>query len=199
MPGAGSPIDRAPLVLASASPRRRWLLAKLGLAFTVEAADVDERAHDGEAPAAFAARMAQEKAAAVHRRTARAWILAADTVVALAAATLGKPRDADDARAMLARLAGRTHVVHTAVALLRPEDGALAEAFVVATDVRFRPLSAREVDEYVATDEPLDKAGAYAIQGEGAHLVDTVHGSYTNVIGLPLAEVAACLAKWRIA
>src|SRR6185312_10299835 len=103
--------------------------------------------------------------------------------------------DAADAIAMLLALAGRTHTVYTAVALTRP-DGALAEALLVDTEVTFRPLVPHEVEAYVASGEPFGKAGAYAIQGEGAHLVDRIHGSYTNVIGLPLAEVASCLAKW---
>ena len=194
---AGSVTERSQVVLASASPRRRWLLAKLGVPFTVQAVDLDERPHGGEAPAPFAERMAREKATAATARAVGSWVLAADTVVALDARALGKPRDAADAIAMLLALAGRIHTVYTAVALARP-DGALAEALLVDTEVTFRPLVAREVEAYVASGEPFGKAGAYAIQGEGAHLVDRVHGSYTNVIGLPLAEVASCLAKWQI-
>jgi septum formation protein len=195
---AGSATERSPLVLASASPRRSWLLAKLGIPFTVRAVAVAEQPHTGEAPAPFAERMAREKAAAAAARAAGSWVLAADTVVAVDARALGKPRDAADATAMLLALAGRAHTVYTAVALVRP-DGTLAESLLVGTEVAFRPLAPREVEAYVATGEPFDKAGAYAIQGEGAHLVDRIHGSYTNVIGLPLAEVASCLAKWQIA
>jgi septum formation protein len=188
---------RAPLVLASTSPRRRWLLEKLGREFDVVGPDVAEVARAAESPAEFALRMAEEKAAEVTVRRPEAWVLAADTVVALDATALGKPRDAGDAVTMLTTLAGRPHTVFTGVALLRP-GGAAAERTVVATCVVFRPLTAAEIDAYIATGEPFDRAGAYAIQGEGAHLVDRVEGSYTNVIGLPLPEVAAWLRRWRI-
>ena len=186
-----------PLVLASTSPRRRWLLEKLGRAFTIVAPGVDEVAHDGELPADFAQRMADEKAADVARRHDDAWIVAADTVVALDAVTLGKPKDAVEAVAMLRALAGRAHTVFTGVALLRP-GGAVAECAVFATPVVFRSLTREEIAAYVATGEPFDRAGSYAIQGEGAHLVARVDGSYTNVIGLPLPEVADWLRRWRI-
>lgn len=187
----------APLVLASASPRRRWLLAKLGSAFDVDVPDIPEIPRPGEAPDTFAERMAAEKAAAVGARRRDAWVLAADTVVALDGTALGKPKDAVEAVAMLRTLAGRAHVVHTGVALLGPGVDA-RERVVVSTPVVFRSLTDAEVDAYVATGEPFDRAGAYAIQGEGAHLVDRVEGSYTNVIGLPLPEVAVWLRRWRI-
>ena len=185
------------LVLASTSPRRRWLLAKLGRDFDVVAPEIAEVARAGEPPDRFAQRMADEKAADVAGRRAGAWIVAADTVVALTRQTLGKPSDADEAAAMLTALAGRTHTVFTGVTLLRP-DGAAAERAVIGTPVVFRALSAEEIAAYIATGEPFDRAGAYAIQGEGAHLVDRVEGSYTNVIGLPLPEVAAWFRRWRI-
>lgn len=186
-----------PLVLASTSPRRRWLLEKLGRVFDVVAPDVAEIARAGEAPDAFAQRMAEEKAADVAARRADAWIVAADTVVALEFQALGKPADAADATRMLRALAGRAHTVFTGVALLRP-GGDRAEHMVIATPVVFRTLSDAEISAYLATDEPFDRAGAYAIQGEGAHLIDRVEGSYTNVIGLPLPELAAWLRRWRI-
>lgn len=186
-----------PLVLASTSPRRRWLLEKLGRPFDVIGPDVDEVAHAGEVPDAFALRMAEEKAGEVAARRSDAWILAADTVVALDARALGKPRDAADAVAMLTALAGRAHTVFTGVALLRP-GGASAEHAVFATPVHFRTLTRAEIDAYLATGEPFDRAGAYAIQGEGAHLVDRVEGSYTNVIGLPLPDVATWLRRWNV-
>ena len=186
-----------PLVLASTSPRRRWLLEKLGRPFDLAAPDVAEVALSGEAPDAFAARMAAEKAAEVAARRTEAWILAADTVVALDSRALGKPADADDAARMLRTLAGRMHTVFTGVALLRP-GGTVVDQMVVATPVAFRDLSDAEIAAYLATGEPFDRAGAYAIQGEGAHLVDRVEGSYTNVIGLPLPEVAAALRRWRV-
>ena len=186
-----------PLVLASASPRRRWLLEKLAVPFEVLGVDLEERVREGEAPDAFAQRMADEKAATAHAQRPRSWILAADTVVAVDGLALGKPRDADEATAMLARLSGRPHTVHTGVVLLRPEGDAAARA-AVATRVTFRTLEPPEIASYIATGEPFDRAGAYAIQGEGAHLIDRVQGSYTNVIGLPLPEVAAWLRAWRL-
>ena len=186
-----------PLVLASTSPRRRWLLEKLGRAFDVLPPEVAELARTGEAPGAFAQRMAEEKAADVAARRADAWILAADTVVALDSEALGKPANAPDAARMLRALAGRAHTVFTGVALLMP-GGDRAECMVIATPVVFRPLADAEIRAYLATGEPFDRAGAYAIQGEGAHLIDRVEGSYTNVIGLPLPEVAAWLRRWRI-
>jgi nucleoside triphosphate pyrophosphatase len=192
-----SPSALPPLVLASASPRRRWLLEKLGRPFDVDVPDIVEIVRTGERPEAFAQRMADEKAAAVALRRRHAWILAADTVVTLEASALGKPKDGAEAVAMLTALAGRAHVVFTGVALVRP-NGATAERMVIGTPVAFRALNRAEIDAYIATGEPFDRAGAYAIQGEGAHLVDRVEGSYTNVIGLPLPEVAAWLRRWRM-
>jgi septum formation protein len=186
-----------PLVLASASPRRRWLLEKLGRSFDVDVPDIDEVARPDERPDAFAQRMADEKAAAVARRHPDAWVLAADTIVTLDATALGKPRDAGEAVAMLSALAGRAHVVFTGVALLQP-GGTPADRMVLGTPVVFRTLTPTEIDAYLATGEPFDRAGSYAIQGEGAHLIDRVDGSYTNVIGLPLPEVAEWLRRWRL-
>jgi septum formation protein len=184
------------LILASASPRRRHLLAALGVAFTVLPVDVDERPRAGEEPAAFARRMADEKAR-VALRVRAGWVLGADTIVELDGCIFGKPLDSTDASAMLARLSGRAHVVRTAVTFLAP-NGDTAERTLVTTEVSFRPLDTAAIAAYVATREPLDKAGAYAIQGEGAHLVDRIVGSYTNVIGLPLPEVATWLRTHRL-
>jgi nucleoside triphosphate pyrophosphatase len=191
---SGLSTERPPLVLASASPRRRWLLENLGVAFEVFAVDVDERPRAGEAPAAFARRMAEEKAAGARIERPHTWVLAADTVVALGDEPFGKPGDAAEAVSMLERLSGRRHVVYTGVTLLAP-DGAVAVTEVIATQVTFRSLSPADVRRYVATGEPFDRAGAYAIQGEGAHLVARVDGSYTNVIGLPVPEVAEWLRE----
>jgi len=170
-------------VLASASPRRRELLAGLGLAFTVRAAEVDESPLPGEDPAACVRRLAAAKAAA--RAEAGELVLAADTVVVLDGRMLGKPRDAADARRMLASIAGREHAVLTGVTL-HEVAGGRRETVVETSRVRMAPLEPREIDWYVATGEPLDKAGAYAVQGLGALLVEEVHGNYTNVVGLPL-------------
>lgn len=183
-----------PLILGSASPRRAALLRELGVAFVVHASDIPEEPADGETAAAFARRAACEKGAAVACDRCHAWVLAADTIVVVDGAILGKPRDAAEAGRMLGRLSGRAHEVLTAVALVAP-GGALTEAFVVATRVEFRPLDAAEIDAYVATGEPLDKAGAYALQGGAAAFVAAVHGSASNVIGLPLDEVRALLAR----
>ncbi|NMO20196.1 septum formation inhibitor Maf [Pyxidicoccus fallax] len=183
--------DQTSLILASASPRRRELLSQLGLAFTVSAADIDETPHAKEAAEAYVLRLAREKARAVAARHPGAWVLAADTTVALESELLGKPRDAEEAKAMLSRLSGRTHAVHTGVALAGRHD----EALVVRTRVTFRALSQEEIAWYAGTGEPLDKAGAYAVQGRGGFLVAAVDGSPTNVIGLPLGETLALLAR----
>ncbi len=174
------------LVLASASPRRRELLAQIGVPCRVQPAAIDETPQAGEAPADYVLRMAEEKAAAVAATLPPAVpVLAADTTVVIEEDVLGKPADAMDALAMLARLSGRTHEVMTAVCLSL--DGAL-QSECVTTEVTFVSLDRETCEAYLATDEPWDKAGAYAIQGRGAVLVKRIHGSYSNVVGLPLAE-----------
>ncbi|HNU83150.1 MAG: septum formation inhibitor Maf [Acidobacteria bacterium] len=181
------------LVLASASPRRRALLGALGLDFTLRPVAVDESLRPGEEPAAYVRRLAREKAAAAARDGEL--VLAADTVVALAGEIFGKPASAEEARSMLARLSGRAHEVYTGVAL-RLTGPAAKEAIAVArTTVHFAPLGAAEIDWYLASGEPFDKAGAYAIQGLGALLVDAIEGNYTNVVGLPLATVRQLFAE----
>jgi len=199
---------RAPdIILASQSPRRRALLRRLGVRFRVLAPGHDEQLRPGEAPAAYARRNARAKARsalarvpAARRRAGRPLlILAADTIVVLGRRVLEKPRDAAHARAMLRALSGRRHEVLTGLCLLavRPPRAPAVRTRVVRTAVWFRALRPAEVDAYVATGEPLDKAGAYAIQGGAAPMVRALRGSYTNVIGLPLAEVAALLANRR--
>ncbi|NVI97883.1 septum formation inhibitor Maf [Myxococcus sp. AM009] len=183
--------DQTLLVLASASPRRRELLSQLDLRFTVLAADIDETPRAGEAAEAYVGRLAREKARVVASRHPGAWVLAADTTVALGAELLGKPRDAEEAQAMLTRLSGRTHDVYTGVALA----GRHEETLVVRTRVTFRALSAGELSWYAHSGEPLDKAGAYAIQGRGGFLVASVEGSTSNVVGLPLGETVALLER----
>lgn len=183
-------MGEVPLVLASASPRRRELLALLGLTFEVAAADIDESWRNGEAPAAHAERLAREKAAAVARPQAA--VVAADTIVVIDGAILGKPRDAADAAAMLRALSGRGHTVHTAVAVAyRGREASLVES----TQVWFRPLDERTIAEYVATGEPLDKAGAYGIQGYGAVLVERIAGDYFTVMGLGLGRMVELLRE----
>jgi len=182
------------LVLGSASPRRAALLRTLGVGFEIVASDLPEAAAAGESADAFARRVAREKGAAVARAVPGAWVLSADTIVVVDGAILGKPLDDGDARAMLQRLSGRTHEVVTAVALTAP-GGALAAELLVRSAVAFRRLTPAEIDAYVATGEPADKAGAYAIQGGAAGFVRRVSGSYTNVVGLPIDEVREVLAR----
>jgi septum formation protein len=179
------------LVLASASPRRRDLLSQLGLRFTVAAADLVETPLAGEAADTYVLRLARAKAQAVAARFPDVWVLAADTTVALGTELLGKPGGPAEAKEMLTLLSGQTHAVYTGVAIA----GRAQEATVVRTAVAFRTLSAGEIDWYVATGEPLDKAGAYAMQGRGAFLVAAVEGSPTNVIGLPLGETLGLLTR----
>lgn len=176
------------LVLASASPRRRELLRAAGVEFVVRPADVDETRLPGEAPRAYALRVAREKALAVDAPL----VLAADTVVSLGDVVFGKPADAAEARAALAALSGVEHRVLTAVVL---RQGARVHACTCVTRVRFRLLQPADLDAYIATGEPFDKAGGYGIQGQGGTLVDRLSGSYTNVIGLPLKETLTLLAK----
>ena len=182
------------LILGSASPRRVALLGELGVAFTVYASDIAEVPAAGESAESFAMRAAREKGAAVATARPGAWVLAADTVVVVDGAILGKPADAAEARAMLRRLSGRAHEVLTAVALIAP-DGVLAEQVLGRSGVQFRSLAEAEIAAYVASGEPADKAGAYAIQGGAAGFVQRVVGSMTNIIGLPLDEVGAMLAR----
>jgi septum formation protein len=185
-----------PLVLASTSPRRRRLLRQLGVAFSVRAPKTDERPLPGESPRAHVRRLALEKARAVARALPAGcgarWVLGADTVIALDGGILGKPRGARDAARMLARLAGRSHEVLTGVALV-PVGGGRARVAVVRSRVAMKPFDAGAVRRYVATGEPLDKAGAYAVQGRGRRLVASVSGSLTNVVGLPLERLAVLL------
>jgi septum formation protein len=184
-------------VLASGSPRRRELLARAGLRFEVVAADVDERARPGESPAAMAERLARAKALAVAQRlgaSPKRIVLGADTIVVLGREVLGKPIDADDAVRLLGLLVGRTHRVLTAVAV-RATDRPEVRARVVESRVAMRAATLDEIRRYVASGEPLDKAGAYAAQGEGRRFIERIEGSETNVIGLPLEETLALLAE----
>jgi septum formation protein len=182
------------LVLASASPRRRELLGWLGVPFEADVADVDERPHPGEPPAALVERLALDKAQAVAARRADTWILAADTTVEIDGDLLGKPLDRREALAMLGRLAGREHRVWTGFALIAP-GGAVHASRVVTSRVRFRSVPPEALAQYAASGEPDDKAGSYAVQGRGAALIEAIDGSFTNVIGLPLAEVERALAE----
>jgi septum formation protein len=154
--------------------------------------DVDERSLPGEHPAAYARRVATAKARAAHASSPGSWVLAADTIVEVDGCMLGKPAGIDSARAMLWRLSGRTHRVLTGVALLTPR-GALDLDDVVTSQVRFRRLRHPEIEAYLATGEPFDKAGAYAVQGLGGRFVEAVEGSFSSVVGLPVELVSAAL------
>jgi septum formation protein len=184
-----------PLLLASASPRRRELLMRAGVAFEAQPADIDESLRTGESPEQHALRLAREKALRVARRHAAAparWVLGADTIVVLEDRIYGKPSGVDEAVRMLGELQGRTHRVVTAVAVARSDAAALRERCVESL-VTLRPLEESEIRAYVESGEPLDKAGAYALQGSGGRFVLRVEGSRSNVIGLPLDETLALL------
>ena len=183
----------APIVLASSSPRRKQLLEMLRIPFRVVAPEVDEHVLAGEAPRDYVTRLSRVKAEAVAARAPGELVLAADTTVVLDGEIIGKPESAADAVAMLSRLQGRTHEVMTAVALRR--DGELAGALDVSR-VTFRPMDRASLEAYVATGEPLDKAGAYAIQGVGAVLIANVDGDVYGVMGLPLGPVVDLLARF---
>ncbi|MBQ7598315.1 MAG: septum formation inhibitor Maf [Clostridia bacterium] len=183
------------LIVASASPRRRELLAQAGFEFLVEPSDADETLADFVTPAMAVEQLAERKARSVAEKHSGDVVLGCDTIVALDGEKLGKPQSADDAKAMLRRLSGQTHTVYTGVCIT---DGTRTERFVSATDVTFYPLSAQTIDDYVATGEPMDKAGAYGIQGLGSVLVQSFSGDYFTVVGLPLAQCARVLAVFGI-
>ena len=180
------------VILASQSPRRRELLALVGIAHEVMPADIDESVHPGEAPVPHAERLARTKAHVIAAREPGALVVAADTIVVVDGDILGKPADVADAERMLARLAGRTHEVYTAVAVAL---GDRTESAVARVPVRFRALDAETIRRYVATGEPMDKAGAYGIQGYGATIVEHIEGDYFAVMGLPLGTVVALAAR----
>jgi septum formation protein len=181
------------LILASASPRRAQILHDAGFSFTVMSSAVDETPIPNESPAAMVQRLADAKAELIaSRAVGPAIILAADTVVALEGRIFGKPRSTDDARHMLEQLSGRTHAVLTGVTLIRLPD-AERRSFVESTLVHFAPLSADDISRYLATGEPHDKAGAYAIQGQAGRFIPRIEGDYFNVVGLPLARTTQAL------
>jgi septum formation protein len=180
------------VILASASPRRRELLSLIGIVHEVRPADIDESLLPGEKPAAHAERLARTKAHTIAEREPDAVIIAADTIVVVDGDVLGKPADQAAARAMLKRLSGRTHVVLTAIAVAR---GARTESAVESVDVTFRAVTDDEIGSYIATGEPMDKAGAYGIQGFGATIVERVDGDYFSVMGLGLRRLIELLDR----
>jgi len=180
------------VILASGSPRRRDLLSLIGLPHEVRPADVDESVHDAESPSAHAERLALAKAEAVAAEHPDALVLAADTIVVVDGDILGKPRDEGHARQMLARLSGRSHTVITGVAAAH---GSEAHSDVEQVAVTFRPLSAHDIADYVRTGEPMDKAGAYGIQGYGATIVERIDGDYFAVMGLAIVRLLRLCAR----
>jgi septum formation protein len=181
------------LVLASQSPRRREILRQAGIPFLVRVADVDESVVSGESPAEYVQRLAEAKARAVAAGPEEI-VLGADTTVVIDGEILAKPADAADARRMLSLLAGRRHEVLTGICLVR---GGAADCGYASTEVVFAPLSEREIEEYVESGEPMDKAGAYAIQGLASKFVERIDGDFFNVMGLPVALVYSKLKSGR--
>jgi septum formation protein len=182
------------LVLASASPRRKALLSDAGIEHRVLSVRVDESPPPGMPPAVVVAVLAERKARAAADRLTGGRVLAADTVVVLGGEMLGKPRSSEEARETLLRLSGREHVVLTGVCLIDAGSGG-ASTRVVESRVRFRDLSLEEIEEYVDSGEPLDKAGSYGIQGAASAFVAELSGSFENVVGLPVAEVRSMLSE----
>ena len=182
------------LILASKSPRRRYLLEKAGLKFTVIPSKLDESSVNLSSPEAYVRSLAEAKAGNISDRNPDSWIIGADTIVFIENTILGKPATRGEARTMLKRLSAKTHQVYTGYCICHKATDHLFSECVV-TDVSFKCLSEKEIDWYINSGEPFDKAGAYAIQGLGTFLVKRINGSYTNVIGLPVCEVLEYLIK----
>jgi septum formation protein len=198
--GIASPMETQQthhLILASKSPRRRYLLNQAGLAFEVIPSSVDEKSIAYSTPDRYVRELAECKAMDIAKMYPRSWVIGADTVVFVDDTILGKPKTRDEAQKMLTRLSGKIHQVLTGYCI-----GCFAEndffSETIQTDVRFKALSPDEIQWYIHTDEPFDKAGAYAIQGLGTFLVKSISGSYTNVVGLPVCEVIEHLIKKNV-
>ena len=183
---------RPQVILASQSPRRRYLLEQAGLTFSVIPSSVDENEIQLTDPMEYVKTLADAKAMEVAERFPESWIIGADTIVTIDQAILGKPASPEEAKAMLARLSGQSHCVYTGYAIVNRERS-VAVCDAIKTVVAFKLLSNAEIDWYIGTGEPFDKAGAYAIQGMGTFLVRRINGSYTNVVGLPVCEVIETL------
>jgi septum formation protein len=180
------------VILASQSPRRRELLTLIGIPHEIQPADIDETLLPDELPAPHAERLAREKVAVIASHHPEAVVIGADTIVVLDGDVLGKPADAAEARATLHRLSGRTHTVHTAVAVAYRGRSASG---IESVEVTFRPLDEARIARYVATGEPMDKAGSYGIQGFGATIVERIHGDYFSVMGLAVGRLIAVLSE----
>lgn len=184
------------LILASASPRRKEILAEGGLSFSVRPQDIDESVYDGIEPRLMVQLLAASKAAKAVQGENEV-ILGADTVVVCDGKVLGKPKDATKAEEMLSMLSGRTHSVYTGIAVLRGDDGTM-RTHAEETLVTFRTLTKEEIRAYIETGEPMDKAGAYGIQGKGGALVSETEGDFQNVVGLPLGAVLRLMAEMNL-
>lgn len=185
---------QASFILASASPRRRELLGALIPDFEIIPSDIDERPLDEESPEDHVLRLSREKALAVSRANPGRWVLGADTVVVIDGEMLGKPATPTDAKRMLGLLSGREHKVVTGFALVGGGEGVVVND-AVQSGVLFKDISEKEMEWYARTSEPYDKAGGYAVQGKASFFIKEIHGSYTNVIGLPLCEVVTAMEK----
>lgn len=187
--------DKKPaLILASQSPRRKYLLEQAGLKFSIIPSDFDENSVKLTAPEIYVKTLAEKKAMDISAKFPESWVIGADTIVLIDDMILGKPVDKDQARQMLSRLSGTTHMVYTGFTICcGKKKRMLTDA--VKTRVTFKQLSTDEIEWYIRTDEPFDKAGSYAIQGLGTFLVKSINGSYTNVVGLPVCEVVETLIR----
>ena len=185
------------IILASNSPRRRELLKQIGMTFTTDPADVDERVLPGEGAETYAVRVALDKARVAAGRAGNGIVIAADTIVVLGDAILGKPTDARDAERMLGMLSGRVHRVISGLAVVDAQTGRTRTG-AASTTVWFRDLTPAEIRSYVLTGEPLDKAGAYGIQEKGALLVEKIEGCYFNIVGLPLSLLKKMLHEYGV-
>jgi septum formation protein len=184
----------APLILASASPRRQELLRAMDLKFKIIPAHINEIYLAGESPRQHVKRLSGDKAMVIARKYSKAWVLGADTIVVIDGLILGKPKSQTQAREMLQKLSGREHKVFTGFTIAHV-DAEVYQTKVIQSSVRFKTISPREMEWYIACDEPYDKAGGYAVQGKGACFIQSIRGSYTNVIGLPLCEVLEAFKK----
>jgi septum formation protein len=184
----------APLILASASPRRQELLRFVGLKFKTIPAHLNEDYIEGESPREHVKRLSQDKAIVIAKKYPNAVVLGADTIVVIDKSILGKPENKYQARKMLRKLSGREHKVFTGFTIAHVASK-IKQTKVIQSAVKFKTISAAELEWYIACDEPYDKAGGYAVQGKGAYFIKSIRGSYTNVIGLPLCEVLETLKK----
>lgn len=189
--------NKLPFILASGSPRRQEFLKKLGLNFNIQTADINESKTHDESAIELVKRLAREKGIVVAKENPDTWTISADTIVCLEEQILGKPKNEEDALFMLMSLSGKTHLVYTAFALTHVNKG-ICDIKSVTTEVSFTPFTEKTARAYIATKEPMDKAGSYGIQGTGGVLVEKINGSYSNVVGLPLAQLIGKMEKYEI-